>query len=529
MAFHDDNLFDNDFTSNTELRPNTKRRCLWLDGMNVDKADMSRLGDALKNGFQLLSISIRNYHFTDSTLSDWKPLWEGIALSSSFERIHVNDCVVEDRWVEYFRIALERNTSLLELDLSSTNGIGEEAAKIFAQILRLNSKLREMKLSQCKMGQGCTSILGEGLFKNSTLQMMDLSGNEIGVEFARYLSIVLEKNTSLEFLILDRNKLGDDGAFYIALGLAHNHNLKVLSLGLNEIGNEGVSRIGDALFHNYTLRYLILCDNRIKCEGIKVLCKGVRNNSSLQKIDLSNNEIGYEGAKELCGVESLIEIDLNDNQIGDKGAEYFAELITKSTMLKMLNLSYNDIGTVGCTKIGVALEHNTALAYLCLQHRGDDDEVDYTDFCASVSNNNTLNRFDISCGIDESDRKVYLYDRILESGNYHPCDLREVLDRERILGCYFDVDDKGFYFSWKPMIGYKDKAGRLPIHVAAVRNLKWEAGTKQIMKVNYKALQVKDKETGMYPFMLAAVGRRSDLDSVYGLLRHSPTLALENL
>ena len=55
----------------------------------------------------------------------------------------------------------------------------------------------------------------------------------------------------------------------------------------------------------------------------------------------------------------------------------------------------------------------------------------------------------------------------------------------------------------------KDKDGRLPLHVAIDKGLYWEGGIKEIAEANYDAISEIDEVTGLYPFMLAAVGRRA--------------------
>lgn len=74
-----------------------------------------------------------------------------------------------------------------------------------------------------------------------------------------------------------------------------------------------------------------------------------------------------------------------------------------------------------------------------------------------------------------------------------------------------------------------DKRGNLPIHIALVSGKKWGSGIKQLLRAHPNALFAPHAPSGLYPFMLAAVGNHDDIDTVYGLLRHSPSLVEELL
>jgi len=57
---------------------------------------------------------------------------------------------------------------------------------------------------------------------------------------------------------------------------------------------------------------------------------------------------------------------------------------------------------------------------------------------------------------------------------------------------------------------------------AAERSLKWSSWLGKIFKVYMPAIEHTDVVTGFEPFMLAAVGSKSDLEAVFELLRLNP-------
>merc|ERR1712154_398429 len=64
----------------------------------------------------------------------------------------------------------------------------------------------------------------------------------------------------------------------------------------------------------------------------------------------------------------------------------------------------------------------------------------------------------------------------------------------------------------------KDGNGRLPLHIGCEIGLEWDNGLKTVLDAHSLAVETADPMTGLYPFMLAAVGEESyDLNVVFGL------------
>ena len=68
----------------------------------------------------------------------------------------------------------------------------------------------------------------------------------------------------------------------------------------------------------------------------------------------------------------------------------------------------------------------------------------------------------------------------------------------------------------------QDENARYVLHTAAENGLAWNKGLNCIVNSNKAILERRDKITGLIPFMLAASGERSDLNSVFELLRGNP-------
>mmetsp|Transcript_23598 Transcript_23598/g.55912 ORF Transcript_23598/g.55912 Transcript_23598/m.55912 type:complete len:529 (-) Transcript_23598:1562-3148(-) len=68
----------------------------------------------------------------------------------------------------------------------------------------------------------------------------------------------------------------------------------------------------------------------------------------------------------------------------------------------------------------------------------------------------------------------------------------------------------------------RDRSGRLPLHLACDLSLRWKMGLERIVNANMSALELFDPRSGLPPFALCAIGPKSELDSIYTLLRLHP-------
>jgi len=68
----------------------------------------------------------------------------------------------------------------------------------------------------------------------------------------------------------------------------------------------------------------------------------------------------------------------------------------------------------------------------------------------------------------------------------------------------------------------RDQKGRLIIHIAAFKGLKWSGGMQKLVSVCHKSIGISDLETNCFPVLLAATGSNHDLDTIYELFCLNP-------
>ena len=110
---------------------------------------------------------------------------------------------------------------------------------------------------------------------------------------------------------------------------------------------------------------LSLCDNNITKVGD--ICHAVINNTTVKELDISNNGLTSLEAPAISDMMTCLEkLFFNGNALDDDGAEVIAKGIPKCNKLKLLDISWNNIGARGVIAIANSLKHNTTMETLIL-------------------------------------------------------------------------------------------------------------------------------------------------------------------
>eukprot|EP01028_Stygiella_incarcerata_P003689 TRINITY_DN176_c0_g1_i14.p1 TRINITY_DN176_c0_g1~~TRINITY_DN176_c0_g1_i14.p1 ORF type:complete len:207 (-),score=54.56 TRINITY_DN176_c0_g1_i14:243-770(-) len=155
---------------------------------------------------------------------------------------------------------MEKNSSLLSLNLRGNRSSGDEVWIRIAEALETNISLKSLNLEECGIGSAAAIRIAEMLEKNSSLLSLDLGWNEyVGDEGWIRIAEALEINTSLKSLNLRDCGIRSAAAIKIGEMLEKNSSLLSLGLGHNwDIGGEEWIRIAEALEINTSLKSLNL-------------------------------------------------------------------------------------------------------------------------------------------------------------------------------------------------------------------------------------------------------------------------------
>jgi len=78
------------------------------------------------------------------------------------------------------------------------------------------------------------------------------------------------------------------------------------------------------------------------------------------------------------------------------------------------------------------------------------------------------------------------------------------------------------FVNWKIYAQNKNHEGRLPLFAASEQNIKWSEGLLKILEGYGAAIEEADIVTGLEAFMLASIGKNSNMETVYKLLQDHP-------
>ncbi|XP_048036226.1 NACHT, LRR and PYD domains-containing protein 12-like isoform X2 [Megalobrama amblycephala] len=251
--------------------------------------------------------------------------------------------------------------------------ITDEGCAALTSALRSNSHLRELDLSENKLGDGGLMLLSDGL-KNPQCKLEKLRLNKSGVtaEGCAALASALRSNSHLRELDLTENKIGDGGLTLLSDGLKDPHcKLEKLTLWNCNITDEGCAALASALRSNSHLRELDLTENKLGCRGLTLLSDGLKDpHSKLEKLKLYDCGITAEGGAALATTlrsnSHLRELDLTWNKIGGGGLILLSDGLDPQCKLEKLMLRYCNITTVGCAALASALRSNSHLQELDL-------------------------------------------------------------------------------------------------------------------------------------------------------------------
>jgi Ran GTPase-activating protein (RanGAP) involved in mRNA processing and transport len=155
---------------------------------------------------------------------------------------------------------LRSNASDLTILNLNYQGIGNRGAALLAQALRTNRTLVVLFLDGNDVSASGAKEIANALLHHPTLKQLYMSFNPIGDEGAQHISRSLS-GTKLKLLKLSDCKIGTFGATALAEALRDDPSLVKLVLESNPlIGAEGSVTIANGLRHNETLRHLDLRD-----------------------------------------------------------------------------------------------------------------------------------------------------------------------------------------------------------------------------------------------------------------------------
>ena len=334
-----------------------------LNVSDIGDAGATALAEVLRTNTTLNSLDLcRNPGIGNPGVMS---LCEALKVNTTLSSLNLSGTGISDAGVLSLVEVLKTNTSSLTSLFLSDIKISHQSLKSIAEVLRVNSTLKDLKFEGNKVGVGGTKLIAESLKANTTLKLLSLSRNNIKAKCGRLFSDSLKVNGTLESLTLAKNALGSRGAQLLSEGLRVNTSLRHLDLSGNSIGSEGAESIAETIRVNASLTSLKLGGNNIGDSGTNKVSEALKVNVHLKNLGLPSNAIGSAGAESIAEAlksnATLTLLDLDDNFIGDNGAQSLCEALKTNATLITLNVYNNNIHSAGAQAFDELRGHNNTL------------------------------------------------------------------------------------------------------------------------------------------------------------------------
>lgn len=190
-------------------------------------------------------------------------LAQALQINRTLEFLDIGECDQTITSCIAFATMLRQNNSIRSLNMNRQLlwTQQEEPTVHIADMLRVNTALRELHLAKVNMLDFGAQRLADALHSNQTLQLLDVSGNRIARDGAFALSRVLAMDSPLVILDLAFNRIQCPGAKAIAAALVVNTTLKVLAVQHCELKGPGLCSLAESLITNNTLSNIYIWGN----------------------------------------------------------------------------------------------------------------------------------------------------------------------------------------------------------------------------------------------------------------------------
>ncbi|XP_016414052.1 uncharacterized protein LOC107744761 [Sinocyclocheilus rhinocerous] len=323
-------------------------------GPAAEKACQYVKGIVGKNPLLLRELNLSEHELGDTRVNQIAALLQD--KHCKLDTIHLRKCGLTEESCSVLATVLRSNSSLKELDMSNNNLQDSGVKKLCTGLKSVNCKLEILRLSDCSITEEGYKALASALRSNpSHLIELDLTGNDPGQSGVKQLDDLQHSRwnplkTTLRFL----GPAAEKACQYVKGIVGKNPLLlRELNLSERELGGTRVNQIAALLQDKHCkLDTIHLRKCGLTEESCSVLATVLRSNSSLKELDMSNNNLQDSGVKKLQnGLEdtncTLQKLRLNKCNLTDKSCSALATVLGSDTNLKELNLNNNNLQDSG--------------------------------------------------------------------------------------------------------------------------------------------------------------------------------------
>ena len=338
-------------------------------------------------------------------------IFQGIKHISTLKKLNIAHNMITDGATECIMDCISRNSNLKELNLSCTNlksrmafenlkltsltsfsfsnnNIDKQLANKLSPFLSHCTNLQVLDLSYTNLQVEGSIEVFHGL-EIINLKHLNISGNDITTYGASKIAKFISKSNKLKELDLNSNRLQELGIknIFKSANVSNLHKLNIHNSINSNLTNDQITSdlicLADIFTHAINLAELNLSKNQLNVNCTKYLLHKIKNvftnlvrlnasggiisdevaetlvaalseNTKLEELDLSNNNLQEEGIIKIFNglkMSTLLKLNISNNNITDQAADHIATFLSKNTKLEELDVSYNNMPSVGVIKV----------------------------------------------------------------------------------------------------------------------------------------------------------------------------------
>ncbi|XP_050960764.1 ribonuclease inhibitor-like, partial [Labeo rohita] len=332
--------------------PNCQLKTLRFLGPAADEACQYVTGIVGKNPLLLRELNLSGHELGDTRVNQIAALLQD--KHCQLNTLMLRDCGLTEENCSCLATVLRSNSSLKELDMSNNNLQDSGVKKLQTGLENTKCTLEKLRLSDCSITEEGYKALASALRSNSShLIELDLTGNDPGQSGVKELSDLLQDANcqlkTLRFL----GPAADEACQYVT-GIVGKNPLLLRKLNLNghKLGDTRVNQIAALLQDKHCqLNTLNLCGCNMKEKQCLILTSVLKSNlSHLRELNLSWNELGDSGVKNLSDLLMNTQLKLEKlvlcgcSMTEKQRLILISALKSNSSHLRELNLSRKELG-----------------------------------------------------------------------------------------------------------------------------------------------------------------------------------------
>ena len=253
---------------------------------------------------------------------------------------------------------IKRKGEINKLDMRNKL-CGDNYIKCLCESLKVSEHITQINLQKNRLSDLSIIQLFNTILKNSILlkqlNFIDLSFNKLSFAGTTIIcQYILDYNCTLEHFNLESNNLGNNNSRKIVNAIQQNLDIKIkyLNLGQNILNDEIAPDLALLINKCHYLNVLILYQNQFMNQGAGLMMSEIKNHTSLKILDLSWNLIGTNLTDEIPTLDELIKASSKQEQKKNFDNAYLNEL--KYTM------QFRRPGTLSPVRIGSKVSYFTS-------------------------------------------------------------------------------------------------------------------------------------------------------------------------